>query len=189
MKYILNFILVIIIFLNLISCNKEKNIDYTACLNIQFKELNNNDIDFINTNKIIILNDFELLEIIDNILFAKIIIHPDLIKDSKDRYYIAHYIRNRLLKDYREYTKNEVIHPKLYFFDNYQKYIKENNDKIIKVIYYLLSKRYCNLTKKLKYQADLLLSDELLGDSLNKLKDKLIEEGSYSSYIIKVQYK
>lgn len=177
-KTILIFTLLLIIF-GVIFYSISNSVPYRV-LEEQIAHLKENDKLLLKQNKVIILNNLEELQVFGDSRLSNIIISEELVKNPVDRYCISHYIRNRLVKDIKQYCANgEVIRPEFVHFDNYERYIKNHSKEICNVIYFLGSKYHFDLQQKIGYQFDVLFEDHLLGQEMINLKNKLISEGSY----------
>lgn len=127
------------------------------------------DIIFINTEEI------------NGINLSRVIIDTKLIKDAEERFFISHLIRNILIdgaviKNYDENGNDFMLAPTIVIDEDYIVKYKKN---IIKVLYYLMHRKYFNLYGKLQNSGEKVFTSPILkpiDKDLTKLKEKLLKE-------------
>jgi len=124
-----------------------------------------------------------------NICVPDILISKKLVPDYLDRFYIAHYIRNRInylwfIYGITERKGSFYKHSLPYFFHEYETYVIENAELICNVIYHFIISCYNEVFHELEYNNNpgltyTLVNDELLGEHLDLLIEKLRAENKF----------
>jgi len=127
---------------------------------------------------------------IGDIYLPRVIISKNLVPDYMDRYYIAHYLRNRInyihIGAY-EWDSNKRFHRKHgipYYFPGYDEYIIKNAEIICNVFYHFISSCFNEIYPNWLGLHYLLIEDELLGEHLDMLKEKLETETKFFNWIV-----
>lgn len=178
----------ICILLTMISCLSlyaQTQGDYKESFELQYKQLSDSEKQKLEKSLVIIKGDYIFVntENINGIELSNVIISKKLIKDDTERFYISHLIRNILIegaviKNYDDNGNDLTMSP---YINIDGQYIKKHKKNIIKVLYFLLNKKYFNLYAKLQSSGDKIFETHLLTPikkDVDELKARLIKENA-----------